>query len=148
VKIPLIGECIIRGLNGFAGPAATMAVKVPMKPAVKQGFLWPYRSWRDRIAVWNFVRDIPLHVRHPSYSVLQGVEAGLASLADKPVYRIWGAKDFCFTLHFHDRFKRYFPKALSTVYAKCGHYILEDNQEAVCEDICRFLEDPTSENIT
>ena len=148
IKVPLVGECIIRGLNGFAGPAATMAAKVPLKPAVKQGFLWPYRSWNDRIAVWNFVRDIPLHARHRSYSVLQDVEAGLASLADKPVQLIWGAKDFCFTLHFHNRFKSYFPNALSRVYADCGHYILEDGEEAVCADISRFLASPTSKNIT
>lgn len=148
IKLPWVGEFIIRGLNGFAGPAAIMAVKVPLKPAVKQGFLWPYRSWSDRVAVWNFVRDIPLHTRHPSYKVLEEVEAGLASLADKPVHRIWGAKDFCFTLHFHDRFASYFPNALSRVYADCGHYILEDGGAAVCADIRGFLESPTPKNIT
>lgn len=140
IKVPFVSECIIRGLNGFAGPAATMAVKVPMKPAVKQGFLWPYRSWSDRVAVWNFVRDIPLRAQHRSYADLQGVEAGLAALSVKPIQLIWGAKDFCFTLHFLNRFKGYFPNAHSKVYGECGHYILEDGGEAVCEDIWRFLE--------
>ena len=45
VKLPWIGEWMIRGLNGFAGPAATMSVRIPLSPAVKRGLLWPYRSW-------------------------------------------------------------------------------------------------------
>lgn len=148
IKVPAMGEFIIRGLNGFAGPAAMMAVQEPMKPAVKEGLLWPYRSWSDRVAVWNFVRDIPLHPGHRSYGELKKIEASLAGLADKPIQLIWGAKDFCFTLHFHDRFKGYFPHAFSKVYADCGHYILEDGGQAVCEDIWGFLERRGSENIT
>lgn len=140
IKIPFLGEGIIRGLNGFAGPAATMAVKIPLKSAVRQGFLWPYRNWKDRVAVWNFVRDIPLHAGHPSFSDLEEIQRGLTTLADRPIQLIWGAKDFCFTLHFHARFQEYFPKAGSKIYRDCGHYILEDGGEAVCEDILRFME--------
>lgn len=140
IKLPFLGECIIRGLNGFAGPAATMAVEVPLKPAIKRGFLWPYRSWRDRVAVWNFVKDIPLHARHRSYTDLRAVEVGLTKLADKPVQLIWGAKDFCFTRNFHDRFKSFFPDASSKIYEHCGHYVLEDAQDEVCSDIRRFLD--------
>jgi haloalkane dehalogenase len=148
IKIPFLGEWIIRGLNGFAGPAATMAAQVPLKAAVKRGLLWPYRSWSDRVAVWNFVKDIPLHKGHRSYGDLQAVETGLESLADKPVQLIWGAKDFCFTLHFHDRFQQFFPNARSKIYRECGHYILEDGGDAVCQDILNFLEAADSENIT
>jgi len=141
IKVPVFGEFVIRALNGFAGPAATMAVKVPLKPAVKRGLLWPYRSWADRVAVWNFVKDIPLRESHRSYETLTEVEAGLAKLADKPIQLVWGAKDFCFSMHFHERFKAFFPKAESVVYPTHGHYILEDGGSEVWQKIRVFLQD-------
>ncbi|HKK18896.1 MAG TPA: alpha/beta fold hydrolase, partial [Opitutales bacterium] len=37
LKLPVIGPVIIRGLNGFAGPAANMAVVHPLPKAVRRG---------------------------------------------------------------------------------------------------------------
>jgi len=139
IKIPLIGEAIIRGMNGFAGPAATMAVKIPLRREVRLGMLWPYRSWKDRVAVWNFVKDIPLHAGHRSYQTLTEVEAGLKRLGDKPVQLIWGGRDFCFSRHFHDRFLEFFPQAESKIYTDCGHYVLEDAGADAFERIEDFL---------
>lgn len=143
IKLPYLGEAIIRGLNGFAGPATNMAAKIPLNPTVKRGMLWPYRCWADRVAIWNFVKDIPLHKRHPSYDTLAEVQTGLAKLVDKPVQLIWGAKDFCFNLHFHSRFQTYFPKAKSVVYPKFGHYILEDAGKDAWQKIEDFLNEET-----
>lgn len=139
IKVPVFGEFVIRALNGFAGPAATMAAKVPLKPAVRRGMLWPYRSWADRIAVWNFVKDIPLNESHRSYETLAEVEAGLAKLAHKPIQLVWGGKDFCFSMHFYDRFKEFFPDAESVVYPELGHYILEDGGAEVQQKNAGFL---------
>jgi haloalkane dehalogenase len=141
IKIPVIGEFIIRALNGFAGPAATMSVQIPLKPAVKRGFLWPYRSWANRIAVWNFVKDIPLSNSHRSYETLSAVETGLSKIANKPILLVWGAKDFCFSMHFYERFKEFFPKSKSHVFDKCGHYILEDGGSHAWSMIGDFLRD-------
>ncbi len=141
IKIPVIGEFIIRALNGFAGPAATMSVQIPLKPAVKRGFLWPYRSWANRIAVWNFVKDIPLSNSHRSYETLSAVETGLSKIANKPILLVWGAKDFCFSMHFYERFKEFFPKSKSQVFDKCGHYILEDGGSHAWSMIRDFLRD-------
>ncbi|MGZ0655657.1 alpha/beta fold hydrolase [Coraliomargarita sp. W4R53] len=139
IKVPVFGEFVIRALNGFAGPAAIMAAKVPLSHAVKRGILWPYRSWRDRVAVWNFVKDIPLRESHRSYATLLEVETGLAKLADKPIQLVWGAKDFCFSMHFYERFKAFFPKAESAVFPQHGHYILEDGGDEVWQEIVTFL---------
>ena len=131
IKVPLFGEAVIRGLNGFAGPAANMSVKIPLSPAVKAGMLWPYRSWADRIAVWNFVKDIPLNQSHRSYETLVEVEAGLKKLADKPVQIVWGGKDFCFNKHFFKRWCELFPNAEVHFHKAHGHYILEDGGRVV-----------------
>lgn len=139
IKIPVLGEFIIRALNGFAGPAVTMAAKIPLAPAVRRGLLWPYRSWKDRVAVWNFVKDIPLRRTHRSYGELAEVQNGLKKIAGKQIQLIWGAKDFCFSMHFHKRFMEFFPNAKSEVYERHGHYILEDGGQKVWAKIAAFL---------
>ena len=140
IKVPFFGEVVIRGLNGFAGPAANMSVKIPLSPAVKAGMLWPYRSWADRIAVWNFVKDIPLNQSHRSYGTLVEVEDGLKKLADKPVQIVWGGKDFCFNQHFFKRWCELFPNAEVHLHKAHGHYILEDGGRVVTKQIRAFLE--------
>lgn len=140
VKAPVIGEAIIRGVNGFAWPATWMAVSSkPLDPAVKSGYLWPYRNWADRVAVWNFVKDIPLQKRHCSYAALLEVETELSRLKDKPVQIVWGGKDFCFNGHFFKRWCELFPEAETHLYEECGHYILEDGGNKVLTQISSFL---------
>jgi len=140
IKVPLIGEAIIRGLNGFAGPAANMSVQIPLSPAVKSGMLWPYRNWANRVAVWNFVKDIPLREGHPSYATLLEVETGLSKLVDKRVQIVWGGKDFCFNMHFFRRWCEIFPDAEVRLHKEHGHYILEDGEAAVTAEIRAFLQ--------
>ena len=60
-RLPLLGEIIVRLFNGFAWPARFMAVKKKMDPAVAKAYLAPYNSWKNRVAIFNFVKDIPLN---------------------------------------------------------------------------------------
>ena len=140
IKVPVLGEFVIRGLNGFAGPAAIMSVKIPLSPSVKRGMLWPYRSWGDRVAVWNFVKDIPLRKSHPSYSTLVEVEKNLVNLSDKQVQIVWGGKDFCFNMHFYNRWTELFPQAERCLHSQAGHYILEDGGSEALKEIKDFLD--------
>lgn len=139
VKIPVIGQAIIRGLNGFAGPAVNMAVRKPLSSAVRHGFLWPYRSWAERIAVWNFVKDIPLEESHRSYQTLYETEEGLSNLKEKPVYMLWGEKDFCFSMKFFHKWKSFFPNAKTRTLPSAGHYVLEDADASEYQHISEFL---------
>lgn len=140
VKIPFIGEGIIRGLNGFAGPAAIMSVRKPLAPPVRAGMLWPYRSWADRVAVWNFVRDIPLRSGHPSHATLASIEGKLPVLAGHPVRIVWGGRDFCFNDHFLRRWQAIFPSAKTDYFPDHGHYVLEDGREDAIPAIVEFLQ--------
>lgn len=139
VKLPGLGPLIIRGLNGFAGPAAIMAVRRPLAPAVHRGLLWPYRNWRDRVAVWNFVRDIPLEASHRSYQTLLEVEEGLERLREKPSLLFWGGRDFCFNRHFLQRWQSLLPDAETDLLPDCGHYVLEDASDEELKRIAGFL---------
>jgi haloalkane dehalogenase len=139
VKIPLLGEFVIRALNGFAGPAANMAVTRPLAPPVRAGLLWPYRSWADRVAVWNFVRDIPLRRGHPSYATLAAIEEKLPALAGRPVQLVWGGRDFCFNRHFLERWRAIFPQARVDLFPGHGHYVIEDGRDDAIPRIVDFL---------
>jgi haloalkane dehalogenase len=139
VKIPVIGEFIIRRLNGFSGPAVTMAVTSRLPGPVREGYLWPYRNWEDRVAIWNFVKDIPLSKRHRSYATLLEIETSLFKLNDKPVQIVWGGKDFCFNASFLEKWRKLFPKAELNLYKACGHYILEDSGAEGTSNIKSFL---------
>lgn len=140
-RAPLLGKLIVQGLNGFAGPATRMAIaKQPLDRATREGYLYPYRSWSDRRAVYEFVKDIPMHISHPSFARLISVENQLLKLRERDVAIVWGGKDFCFIDHFLGRWKRFLPYATVFRYPDAGHYITEDEREAVCLALGQMLE--------
>lgn len=130
-KWPLFGELLVRGLNGFAWPATFMAVTKSMNSITKEYYLRPYDSWKNRIAIHRFVKDIPLHHNHPSYTTLVEIEKGLANLDTLkiPFLILWGSKDFCFTEKFYQQWKRFFPNAEAHLFRDYGHYVLEDGYQ-------------------
>jgi len=132
-----LGEFIIRGLNGFARAATTMTTSTPLHPDVKAGYLAPYGSWRRRIGIWNFVRDIPMESGHPSWDTLAGIEKGLATLR-KPLQILWGERDWCFTPLFREEWQRHFPNAYVHKFDDASHYLIEDEPEGVIARIRDF----------
>lgn len=138
-KVPLIGDCIVRGLNGFALPATRMAVARPMSKTIRSGYIYPYQDWQSRIATHQFVKDIPLKTSHPSYAKLLEIEQGLEALHERPILLLWGMKDFCFDKTFLRQWQHRFPDAQSKELKNAGHYLLEDAPEQCNETIRRFL---------
>ncbi len=135
-----LGKLIVRGFNGFAGPAAWMSVHArKLTPAEKRGFLFPYDTWAHRVAVHRFVTDIPMEPDHPTRPVLAETERLLPLLADRPKLIVWGGRDFCFNDHFLARWQEIYPEAKVTRYADAGHYVLEDAGEPARDEIVRHL---------
>jgi haloalkane dehalogenase len=143
-RTPLVGRWAIRRLNLFARAALRMAVAKPerMTPAVKAGLLAPYDSWQNRVAIHQFVADIPLTPRHPTWDTLAKIEEGLPSLADRPVQMIWGMQDWCFTPACLDRFREIFPQAEVHRFEDAGHYVIEDAYERIIPLVQAFLRVP------
>jgi haloalkane dehalogenase len=137
LKFPLIGEWSMRALNSFAWPATFMTTNRPLKPEIKAGYLSPYNNYQNRIAIARFVQDIPMTPAHPSFDTLKEVGERLQRL-QCPILLLWGKNDFCFTLHFFDRFKKIFPKAKTKV-LEAGHYLFEDALEESLTEIEAFL---------
>lgn len=143
---PIIGDIAVRRLNGFARAALWMACadRKRMTPLVRQGYLLPYDSVANRVAIQCFVHDIPLNPRVPSHRVLQEIEAKLPQFGDRPMIILWGMKDFCFTEQFLVEWIRQFPNAAVHRLHDAGHYVVEDAHERILPLVQKFLEETRS----
>ncbi len=140
-RIPVLGRLAVQGGNAFARAALSMATEKPerLTPPVKAGLLAPYDSWSNRRAIFEFVKDIPLSPRHPSYGALLRVEQGLAAFSKHPVLLIWGMRDWCFSPAFLQRFIEFFPQAEVREIDDAGHYVVEDAHERIENYVTDFL---------
>ncbi len=142
-RIPLIGAVLVRGFNLFSRAAMTMAVARDrqLTNSVRAGYLAPYDSWANRVAVHRFIQDIPLRATHPSYPTLLETENGLAHFAHHPVLLAWGEQDWCFDVGFLEEFQRRFPDARTLRFPDAGHLLFEDVPDKLLAGIRNFLTD-------
>lgn len=141
-RVPGIGPLAVRGLNAFAGVAQYRAIfdRARLKSPVSDGYLAPYDSWDNRVAIQRFVEDIPMDDQHPSWQTLTDVEEGLEKLSDHPMLIIWGDDDFCFNPEFRLEWERRFPKAEVHALRDAGHYVVEDALERIVPWVTKFLD--------
>ncbi len=139
-RIPLLGALLVRGFNGFARGATRMTTVEPLPEAVQEGYLYPYKSWHDRVAIHRFVKDIPMRKSHVSWETLKEVEHSLNKWRHAPVRILWGSQDWCF----HERILRVWesilPDAEVQRFPEAGHYLMEDANDAIISEVRRFLE--------
>jgi haloalkane dehalogenase len=121
-----LGPWLVRGLNLFCLGASRVCSRRGLPADVRRGYLAPYQSWADRIAVLRFVQDIPLSPGDPAYALVSDVQAGLARFRDRPVLVCWGARDFVFDDHFLRAWINHWPQAEIHRFADAGHFVLED----------------------
>lgn len=140
-RIPILGALAVRGLNLFALAATRIACKnrERMTSEVKRGYLLPYDSYRNRVAVLRFVQDIPTKPSHPSYALLESIESSLSQFHDRPMIIFWGEQDFCFNQVFLDSWIERFPQAAVHRFADAGHYVVEDAHERILPLLHEFL---------
>ncbi len=135
-----VGALLVRGANAFAWTASRVCVtKRALSPEARAGYLAPYRSWADRIATLRFVQDIPLRPADRAWAVVEETASGLAALAARPMLIGWGLRDFVFDRHFLAEWERRFPQAEVLRYADAGHYVLEDERDALVPRIAAFV---------
>ena len=106
---------------------------------VRRGYLLPYDSWANRIAVHRFVQDIPTSLRVPSYNVVEHLQLALVRLRDRPMIVFWGMRDFCFTSLFLGEWIRRFPNAEVHRFEDAGHYVVEDAHQRIVPALLKFL---------
>jgi len=136
-----IGSWLVRGLNAFArGTAVIGCTRNRLPRALRAAYVAPYDSWAHRIAIHRFVQDIPLRPGDRCYDLVSWVETRLEQLASVPVLIAWGMRDFVFDQPFLDEWIRRFPHAQVHRFEQAGHYVLEDESEALTALIEGFLQ--------
>ncbi len=140
---PVLGSVLVRGFNLFAKLATSLTTVKPLPQNVRDGFVLPYNSWANRVAVHNFVLDIPLSSGTPTYDLFRKLEDRVGDLLGQvPLLVQWGMQDWCFTPYFLNLWREKFPLAEIDEYPEAGHYLLEDEGDAILARICSFLERP------
>lgn len=135
-----LGAGLVRGANAFARTAARVCTtRRPMEPALRDAYAAPYDSWDARIATLRFVQDIPLKPGDRAYDTLTRVSEGLAQFRETPALVCWGMKDFVFNEHFLREWERRLPKASVHRFREAGHYVLEDEPEAITALVRAFV---------
>lgn len=138
-RIPLLGKLAVRGANLFAVKATELTTVQPLSPAAKDGFLFPYGSWANRVAIHAFVKDIPMSKRHPSWQCLYEIGDSISRWRKHPVQIIWGMQDWCFHTGILDEWQRRLPEAVVHRIDDAGHYLIEDAPETVIGLLSEFL---------
>lgn len=134
------GTALVRRFNSFAGPATWMAMsRRKLTPDEKRGYLMPYDSPANRVAVDAFVKDIPMNESHPSWATLNTVASGIAQFSRDPALIVWGGRDFCFNDAFYAEWRKRLPDSDAMYLADAGHYVLEDARDEVLPRVARFL---------
>jgi haloalkane dehalogenase len=137
------GAFLVRAFNAFSGIATIEGVKrIRLPKEVRQGLTAPYDSWKNRIATLRFIQDIPLKPGDPGYGLISEVEENLGQFRHTPTLIAWGMKDRVFDRHFLETWVRYLPEARIYRFEDSGHYILEDQQEAIGKLILDFFKRP------
>jgi haloalkane dehalogenase len=140
-RLPILGRLAVQGLNLFSLGTLWMASanKKNLPPEVRSALLAPYDTWRNRLAVYRFVQDIPLSPRHPSYETLQRIEESLPMFREHRVCLIWGMLDWCFSPEYLKRFLQFFPEAVVHRLEKAHQLLVEDAPDEVAAAIETFL---------
>lgn len=141
VRIPFFGKAAVLGLNAFARTAIVRCVshKEVLTPALKDAYLAPYSTPKDRIATLKFVEDVPQKDSHPTWDIVIETDQRLKELKDRPLLVLWGEQDWCFTPLFREAWQRRFPDAEVEIFDDANHYVFEDASDRVIAAMERFL---------
>ncbi len=135
-----IGTLLVRGFNAFSGIASVIGVKrKPMTKEIRQAYVAPFNSWKNRISTLRFIQDIPLKPGDRNYQLVSDIANDLEKFKTLPMLICWGLQDFVFDKHFLNEWQARFPGAKVHAFDDCGHYILEDASDQVVPLISDFL---------
>ncbi len=141
LRIPWISELLIRKTGFFIKSAIGCTTHTKMPGKVREGYLLPYDSYENRIALYQFIQDIPMGPEHRSFELLLEIEHGLWMFRESPVCIIWGMRDWCFKPKFLERWKVYYPQARVHQLDNAAHYLLEDALDDTIDHLKLFFKD-------
>ena len=150
-RTPILGRVAVQGCNLFARMATTMATtqREGLPKPIRAGFLAPYDSWKNRRAIFEFVKDIPTRKSQAAWQLLEEIENELCHLKGFPTKIIWGMRDWCFRPECLKKLQNLIPHAEVCELFDAGHYVIEDDPNRVINELQSFLssEKPVDEPV-
>ena len=145
-RIPLLGKIAIQYFNLFVRGVLRFGLKSrkQLDKNIRNGYLAPYDTVKNRVANLKFVQDIPMNPSIPSYFVMKDIENNLKQFDELPVLIIWGSMDFCFNINFLNKWREVFPCAEVHEICNAGHLVLEDAIDEIIPHIEVFLKNNTT----
>lgn len=134
-----VGDLLVCGLNAFVLGTLAVGARSRLPADVRAAYLAPYRRSEDRLAVREFVRDIPVRPGDASWERLARTRDGLGALRDVPALICWGDRDPVFDEAILDEWRDRLPHAEVRRHPDAGHLLLEDAGDRVVPEIRRFL---------
>jgi haloalkane dehalogenase len=135
-----LGALLVRGINVFChGTAWIGCTRRAMTRELRRAYVAPYDSWSNRIAILRFVQDIPLRPGDRGYELVTWVQDRMGLLRSVPMLVLWGMNDFVFDHHFLEEWLRRFPEARVHRFPHAGHYLFEDEADAVSGLVRAFI---------
>ena len=141
LRFRTIGSLMIRGLNVMlrAGLYASVVNREEFSRDVRAGYLYPYDSWSNRIAILRFVQEIPLRESHPNQKLLKILDEQLVQFRDHPHLIIWGLRDPIFNRKYLSAWRKSFPAAEVTEIEDASHWVVDEAPVFIAERVRNFL---------
>ena len=135
-----VGGLLVRGPNLFVRGLMRQGVVDPAKitPEARRGYLWPYGSWADRVALHRFVQDVPTTPDHPSWPHLEEVEEGIVVADGQADPAAVGRAGLVLRAAVSGRSSRRRMPWAETVALPAGHLVMEDEPGRYAEALTTF----------
>jgi pimeloyl-ACP methyl ester carboxylesterase len=138
---PVVSPLAVRGMNMFLKLAMKHGTSKPLdfKGPIGEGYLAPYGSWDNRVAIHRFIQDIPIEKGHPTWKHRVDLPLAVAKFRDTPTLVIWGNQDFVFHHGFRDGWRRAIPNCEYHEFDDANHFVVEDAHERIVPLVREFL---------
>lgn len=126
------------GTKGFI-TGTTLLSRPTMSRAVARAYAAPYATAERRLAIGQFVADIPLEDDHPSRATLDGIADQVGEL-DVPALFLWGPGDPVFSDRYLRDLAARMPQADIHRYEGARHLVIED-APTIADDLLSWVDD-------
>ena len=141
LQFPLLNTLLIQWLNLLVKGAFTFGIGVdgPTKRAIRRAYLDPFPTFSSRKAMSRFPKMVPLSPKAGSYHHLKRIESALPSLGISTLI-LKGDRDPVLTAQRAHRLRELIPRSRLQIIPKAGHFLQEEQPQAVAEAVRFFLE--------
>ena len=133
-RTPWLGVKLIVDLRLFQSGSAPKH-----QEEVAMAYEYPFQDRNARLAVYRFIKDIPIIPEADSALVILEIETGLWMFRAKPAVIIWGMRDWLYTSKTLKSWCRYLPNAEVNILDKAGRYIQEDAPDEIIKIMRDFF---------